>query len=66
MSFSYSEILSTLRDEGTLSGWRNELYPVLTSFHEEPLALVERAAAVHLGIKAYGVHLNGMCGPTMP
>ena len=32
---------------------------MLTSFHSEPLALVERAAAVHLGIKAYGVHVNG-------
>jgi hypothetical protein len=48
-----------LREEGAVTGWRNELYPVLTSFHEEPLALVERAAAVHLGIKAYGVHVNG-------
>ena len=28
-------------------------------FHAEPLALVERAAAVYLGIKAYGVHING-------
>lgn len=52
-------VLAQLREEGVLSGWRNELYPVPTSFHAEPLALVERAAAVHLGIKAYGVHVNG-------
>ena len=32
---------------------------MLTGFHSQPLALVERAAAVHLGIKAYGVHVNG-------
>ncbi|KAK9854499.1 hypothetical protein WJX84_007700 [Apatococcus fuscideae] len=40
-------------------GWRNELYPVSESFHEGPLLLVERAAATYLGIKAYGVHING-------
>lgn len=52
-------VLEQLRDEGLLTGWRSELYPVLTSFHAQPLALVERAAAVQLGIKAYGVHVNG-------
>ena len=52
-------VLGQLRDEGTLTGWREELYPVLTAFHAEPLALVERAAAPYFGIKAYGVHVNG-------
>ena len=52
-------VLQELREGGALTGWRSESYPVLTSFHSEPLALVERAAAVHLGIKAYGVHVNG-------
>ena len=52
-------VLQELREDGALTGWRSESYPVLTSFHSEPLALVERAAAVHLGIKAYGVHVNG-------
>lgn len=52
-------ILQQLREDGSLTGWRSESYPVLTGFHSEPLALVERAAAVHLGIKAYGVHVNG-------
>ena len=56
---SYAGILQELRDDGSLSGWRSESYPVLTSFHSQPVALVERAAAVHLGIKAYGVHVNG-------
>lgn len=52
-------MLQQLREDGSLTGWRSESYPVLTGFHSEPLALVERAAAVHLGIKAYGVHVNG-------
>ena len=58
-------VLQELREDGALTGWRSESYPVLTSFHSEPLALVERAAAVHLGIKAYGVHVNGFVrGPS--
>jgi hypothetical protein len=52
-------VLGQLRDEGSLTGWRGELYPVLTAFHAEPLALVERAAAPYFGIRAYGVHVNG-------
>eukprot|EP00798_Chlamydomonas_sp_ICE-L_P000109 gene109-5521_t len=39
-------VLDTLRSEGVITGWRDELYPV------------ERAAATHLGIKAYGVHVK--------
>ncbi|BDA41660.1 Nudix hydrolase 20, chloroplastic [Coccomyxa sp. Obi] len=58
-SAALEAVVARLRDDGVLSGWRNELYPVLTAFDSEPLALVERAAAVHLGIKAYGVHVNG-------
>ncbi len=54
-----AEVLAQLRDEGLVPGWRDELYPVCESFHAEPLLLVERAAASLLGIKAYGVHVNG-------
>ncbi len=52
-------MLQALRGEGFITGWRDELYPVVASFGGEPLLLVERAAATHLGIKAYGVHING-------
>ncbi len=52
-------VLAALRDDGTIGGWRGELYPVSSSFAAPPLALVERAAAAHLGIRAYGVHVNG-------
>lgn len=41
---------SSLREFGVIDGWRDELYPVTQSFHSPPLALVERAAAAHLGI----------------
>ncbi|PNH06646.1 Nudix hydrolase 24, chloroplastic [Tetrabaena socialis] len=58
-SAKVAEVLSALRAEGHISGWRDELYPVVPSFQHPPLLLVERAAATHLGIKAYGIHVNG-------
>lgn len=53
------QVLQHLREEGLISGWRDELYPVGTAFKVEPLLLIERAAAAHFGVKAYGVHVNG-------
>lgn len=52
-------VLEVLRQEGLIEGWRNELYPAVQAFHDEPAFLMERAAAPHFGIKAYGVHING-------
>ncbi|KAJ9507975.1 hypothetical protein QJQ45_021307 [Haematococcus lacustris] len=52
-------VLAQLRGEGLITGWRDELYPVTPSYYAAPLMLVERAAATHFGIKAYGVHVNG-------
>ncbi|PRW61448.1 nudix hydrolase chloroplastic-like [Chlorella sorokiniana] len=52
-------VLQQLRAEGLIEGWRDELYPAVQSFHDEPAFLIERAAAPHFGIKAYGVHING-------
>ncbi|GMH41105.1 hypothetical protein BSKO_09015 [Bryopsis sp. KO-2023] len=52
-------VMQTLRERGLMNGWRNELYPITQNFHDDPLLLVERVAAVKLGVKAYGVHING-------
>lgn len=51
--------LVTLRDEGLITGWRDEPYPVAQSFSSPPLFVVERAAVPLLGVKGYGVHVNG-------
>ncbi|KAL2613870.1 hypothetical protein R1flu_025562 [Riccia fluitans] len=51
--------LESLRDEGLIKGWRNELYPVVSTYGERPFFLLERAAAKLFGIRAYGVHMNG-------
>eukprot|EP00887_Chlorella_sp_A99_P004711 scaffold4.g4711.t1 len=52
-------VLRTPQMQALVEGWREELYPVAGSFGAPPLFLVERAAAKQLGIKAYGVHVNG-------
>eukprot|EP00240_Pyramimonas_obovata_P015393 CAMPEP_0118927806 /NCGR_PEP_ID=MMETSP1169-20130426/5205_1 /TAXON_ID=36882 /ORGANISM="Pyramimonas obovata, Strain CCMP722" /LENGTH=301 /DNA_ID=CAMNT_0006869653 /DNA_START=192 /DNA_END=1097 /DNA_ORIENTATION=- len=53
------KVLQRMREEGIIQGWRDELYPVMTSFGDEPALLVERAAASRFGVTAYGVHVNG-------
>ncbi|QDZ19600.1 NUDIX hydrolase [Chloropicon primus] len=52
-----SRVLAALREEGTITGWRDELYPVTSSFYQEPFFLMERAACPFFGLKAYGVHV---------
>lgn len=58
-SRSVANVLNGLRNDGIITGWRNELYPVVSSFYEPAVLLIERAAASFFGIKAYGVHING-------
>lgn len=54
------KVMKKLRSDGIINGWRDELLPVVTSFYdEEPVFLIERAAAPHLGTIQYGVHING-------
>lgn len=35
-----ARVLEQLRQEGVIGGWRNELYPVTSSFYSDPLLLV--------------------------
>lgn len=39
--------------------WRNEEFPVLARWGEAPLFRIDRGAVPFLGVRAYGVHLNG-------
>jgi hypothetical protein len=54
-----NRVLLSLKDQGLVPGWRNEPYPVGTSFTAPALFEMERAAVPLFGIKGYGVHLNG-------
>jgi 8-oxo-dGTP pyrophosphatase MutT (NUDIX family) len=57
-----ADVLETLRAKGEISGWRDEAYPVATSFSAPPLMTLERAAVPLFGVRGYGVHMNGVVG----
>lgn len=58
-SAAVAPVMERLRDAGVVTGWRDELFPVNSRYGEPPVLLVERATASQLGIRAYGVHING-------
>lgn len=54
-----AEMLEKAKKEGVfqvLQGWRNELYPVVRSSHEQ--ITMDRAASPLFGIVTYGVHMT--------
>jgi hypothetical protein len=61
---SVARVMTRLRDEGYVTGWRDEVYPVGGGLDEVcrggHLFLVERACASLLGATEYGVHVNGL------
>ena len=57
-----ADVVSTLRDERLVTGWRDEAFPVAASFYAPPLFAIERAAVKAFGIRYYCVQLNGLVG----
>lgn len=58
-----ARVTDQLRQDGIVTGWRDELYPIGTGFYDPPLFLMERAAVPLLGAIEYGVHINGLVRP---
>ena len=58
-SSAIAQALQVMRNDGVISGWRDELYPVGTAFNSPPLFEIERAAVPLFGVPGYGVHMNG-------
>jgi 8-oxo-dGTP pyrophosphatase MutT (NUDIX family) len=56
------DALERLTAEGILPKWRYEEFPVLRRWGEKPLFRIDRGAVPFLGIRAYGVHVNGRRG----
>jgi len=54
------EVTDRLIKAGLVRKRRNERYPVLAEWGAPLLATVDRSAAVALGIKSFGIHLNGV------
>ncbi len=51
--------LRAFADQGLITGWRDEPYPVMKEWGDNPLMQIERAACPTLGVRAWGVHVNG-------
>ena len=51
--------LRAFADKGLIMAWRDEPYPVMKNWGETPLMQIERAACPALGIRSWGVHVNG-------
>ena len=64
-----ARVASWLRDEGFVTGWRDEPYEIYAEASGEPLARIERAAVKRFGIRGRAAHLNGIvetdAGPAM-
>jgi isopentenyldiphosphate isomerase len=58
-SVAIGELLEALRQEGEFPGWRGEFYPVMREWGDVPLLQVERATCPWLGVRSWGVHVNG-------
>jgi hypothetical protein len=56
------DALEPLAEEGILPKWRNEEFPVMARWGAPPLFRIDRGAVPFLGIRAYGVHVNGWRG----
>lgn len=59
--------LLALRVQGRLGAWRGERYAVVQAWGAPEALQVERAASPWLGVRAFGVHVNGWVrGPRGP
>ena len=58
-SAALEELLGILRDAGEFPAWRGEYYPVMPEWGDPPLLQVERATCPWLGVRSWGVHVNG-------
>ncbi len=54
-----AEVLNRLVECGILPGLHGEQYGVTAHSRENSVLLIDRAAAPHFGIRAFGQHLNG-------
>ena len=59
-SAAFRPIAERLALEGLIDKLRDEDYRVVTRWGEAPLMQIDRAAVGLLGIKAFGIHVNGM------
>ena len=54
-----ADVTRTLRDEGVITGWRDELVAVSHHYAAPEILRIERAATRAFGMMAYAAHLTG-------
>ena len=59
-SSAVAEVLARLREAGAFYQWRDEVYPVTARWGTKPVMVMERGAVPAFGVRAYGVHMNGL------
>lgn len=60
-----AEVVETLAEQGFIRKMRCELYRVCTAWGATALMLLDRGAVPFFGVRAYGIHLNGLVGSGM-
>lgn len=55
-----NQVMRELHIAGVIDTWVGEAYPVVQHYGEDAVLEVERAAASFLGIRGFGVHVNGL------
>lgn len=58
-SEAIAQVAASLRAEGVIGGWRDELVSVAPRFGDDDLFRIERAATRHFGLMAYASHGTG-------
>ena len=53
-------VMRELHREAVIDTWVGERYPVSLGYQQTTVLELERAAASYLGIKSFGVHVNGL------
>src|SRR6185437_3565490 len=59
VSDAVDRVVEALVADGAVSKWRNESFGVTPVWGDPPLFKIDRGAVPLLGVRAYGVHLNG-------
>jgi 8-oxo-dGTP pyrophosphatase MutT (NUDIX family) len=58
-SEALDRVVRVLVDDGVITRYHGERYPVTPAGRERALCTLDRAAAPHFGVRAFGQHLNG-------
>ncbi len=55
-----ADVNDRLREQGHIRQWNDELFDVKNDFDEPAVMAIERGAVIHYGLRAWGVHVNGI------